>query len=133
MSAVCRCTAGPGGPTSDGAARAAAGGVADAASDGAVHAAPGGTVVADTGVVGTGVVGTRVVGGGVVGGGVVGSGVVGGGVVGSGAATGTSVPTRTCDHGTKGPRNGGASSGGRGAVYGSGLHVDRTSSGRFGT
>ena len=117
-SAVCRGLGGPGGPTSDGAARAAAGGVADAASDGAVHAAPGGTVVADTGVVGTGVVGTR---------------VVGGGVVGSGAATGTSVPTRTCDHGTKGPRNGGASSGGRGAVYGSGLHVDRTSSGRFGT
>ena len=105
MSAVCRCAGGPGGPTSDGAARAAAGGVAGAASDGAAHAASGGTVVAGTAVAGSG-------------------------AIGSGAAAGTSLPTRTCDHGTNGPRNGGAASGGRGTVYGSGVHVGRTSSGR---
>jgi len=97
VSAVCRCTAGPGGPTSDDAARAASGG--------AVHAASGGTVLA-------------------------GALVVGSDAAGNGAATGTSVPTRTCDHGTDGPRNGGAASGGRGAVYGSGVQVDCTSSGR---
>jgi hypothetical protein len=112
MSAVCRCTAGPGGPTSGGAVRAASGGTVHAASGctvlaasgGAVHASSGGTVVAGT--------------------------VVAGGAIGSGAATGTSLPTRTCDHGTNGPRNGGAASGGRGTVYGSAVHVGRTSSGR---
>jgi pilus assembly protein FimV len=99
VSAVCRCTAGPGGPTSGGAARAASAG----------------TVVAGSGATGDGAIG---------------DGAAGSGATGSGAATGTSLPTRTCDHGTNGPRNGGAASGGRGAVYGSGVHVGRTSSGR---
>ena len=70
--------------------------------------------------------------GGVAGGGTAaGGGAAGDGTAGSGAATGTSLPTRTCDHGTDGPRNGGAASGGRGAVYGSGVHVGCTSSGRW--
>jgi translation initiation factor IF-2 len=54
-----------------------------------------------------------------------------GDAAGSGAATGTSPPTRTCDHGTDGPRNGGAASGGRGAVYGLGVQAGCTSIGRW--
>jgi hypothetical protein len=40
-------------------------------------------------------------------------------------------PARTSDHGTAGPRSGGAASGGRGARYGSVVHDGCTSSGRW--
>ena len=121
MSALCRGPGGPCVPTSAGAAQGASAAVAQGASAavaqgasaGAAHAASGGADDAASG----GAVGA-------------GPGTAGNGDSGSGGATGTSLPTRTCDHNTDGPRNGGAASGGRGAVYGSGVHVDWTSSGR---
>ena len=110
MSAVCRGTAGPGGPTPGGAARPASGAVGAA-----------GTDVAGTHAAGADVGGTDAAG----------AEVEGTDAEGSGAATGASPPTRTCDHGTDRPRNGGAADGGRGAVYGSEVHVVCTSSGRW--
>ena len=114
VSAVCRCAVGPGGLTSDGAAHAASGGATRESSGGAPREPSGDALHAGSG--------RSVVAGAV---------LAGKGAAGSGTATGTSPPTRTCDHGTDGPRNGGAASGGRGAAYGSLVHVGCTSSGRW--